>query len=171
MRKPVRHAASGELVGVERRAGGDAGGGEALREPRCAFHHKLKSRREKPGAALEAMPESTRVERNAKHHRRYKLEKRAYVDEIKLRIGACEGCARPVTKATCTGFEFAHVDETQKEYNVARLKSNGLSLASTIPLIDTEVARCRLLCSCCHKLETDAQRLEEPFAFRRNLGS
>ena len=76
--------------------------------------------------------------------------------------GACEECARPVTKASCVGFEFAHVDETQKEYNVARLVTNAQSLATAIPLIDAEVSRCRLLCSCCHKLETDARRLEDP---------
>ena len=84
------------------------------------------------------------------------------MDEIKLRIGACEECARPVTKATCAGFEFAHVDETQKEHEVSRLVSNRYCPATSIPIIDKEVSRCRLLCSCCHKLETDVQRYEAP---------
>ena len=130
--------------------------------PRCVFHHQLKSRREKQGAALEGMPESTQSQRVAKHSRRYRLEKGAYVDEIKLRIGACDECARPVTKATCAGFEFAHVHETRKEHEVSRLVGNTKSPATAAPLIDVEVSRCRLLCSCCHKLETDARRLEDP---------
>ena len=96
-----------------------------------------------------------------------KREKLDYVDGIKLAIGGCADCTmevvphgavwRPGQSGWTHVFCFAHRSELDKEHTVAYLVANGPKLATVKPKLDKEIARCRLLCACCNKVETNAR--------------
>jgi len=54
-------------------------------------------------------------------------------------------------------FQWAHRSELDKEKSVSYIVARRKSFKTAKPLLDTEMARCRLLCQCCGKTETDAR--------------
>ena len=90
-------------------------------------------------------------ERIARHHRKYRDEKMAYVDARKMRIGACEECGRAPREGATHCFEFAHRDAATKEDSVARLCNSRVSFESSLARLDSEMDRCRLLCGACKR--------------------
>ena len=139
------------------------GGVEAMRaeavkcDPRCANCHRVQpthSAYTRKYAMLEEMPETTTLERIQKRSRRYKDEKLAYVRARKIEIGGCAECGMRVTQEASHVFEFAHHDAAHKRNSVSRFCTDRKSLSGATPLIDAEIAKCRLLCACCHSRET-----------------
>ena len=94
--------------------------------------------------------------------------KQAYVNGKKLAIGKCEDCEfrvvpwgddfKPGVSGYPHAFQWAHRSELDKETNVAKIVAFGVSLAKAKPKLDAEMARCRLLCMCCGKRETDERK-------------
>ena len=113
-----------------------------------------------------------------KHWLRVKEEKQAYVNAIKLRIGKCAICTlevvpvgavwRPGQSGYPNVFEFAHLSELHKGDHEGKYGSVAKSvhcrnvLASVKANIDREThpSRSRLLCACCHRVETIARNQE-----------
>lgn len=99
-----------------------------------------------------------------KHRLQTIEEKRAYVDGIKLNVGGCANCSLTVIADAAQWvpgdnglphcFEFAHKSELQKNEYICGLTVNEIKLSTVKPLIDAGVAKCRLLCACCHRVET-----------------
>lgn len=142
------------------------GGVEAMVEeakkcvPRCGYCHALQPTHDKfrrKYATWHEMPTATLKERIARHHRKYRDEKMAYVDARKMRIGACEECGRAPREGATHCFEFAHRDAATKEDSVARLCNSRVSFESSLARLDREMDRCRLLCGACHTNETRAR--------------
>lgn len=71
---------------------------------------------------------------------------------IKRQIGACqaEGCERKCVEGSECGFHWAHIFAGDKCATVSGMRSGKAR--------DEEIAKCRLLCANCHKLETDHRR-------------
>jgi len=67
-----------------------------------------------------------------------------YINEIKLRLG-CENCGY---KEHAVALDFDHIDPTTKTSNVARFRH------SSMERLKNEVAKCRVLCSNCHRVKT-----------------
>lgn len=76
-----------------------------------------------------------------------------YKVRIKVRIGECRGCQRKVTAEAACCFDFDHIIPSEKAYNVSQMCSSKLS----IPSINEEIKKCRLLCVFCHVLQTHKQ--------------
>lgn len=104
---------------------------------------------------------------NKKYGLLVKREKQVYVEGIKLQIGGCAECTmqvvprdavwRPGQSGWPHVFCFAHRSELDKEHGVGKLVTRTIKLATLKPMIDKEIARCRLLCKNCNKVETDAR--------------
>lgn len=100
-------------------------------QPLCRFCHAVKTYHERT-------------------HRRWKKHQQVMHDE-KLRVGNCQTCQRKVTTYNIAGFDWAHIDRTQKEMKMSRL-GNGHKNFDTLWAI--ERPKCKLLCNMCHKDET-----------------
>lgn len=95
-------------------------------------------------------------------------EKQDYVNKKKLAIGQCAECCYTVVRHGSvwspgyTGyphaFAFAHRSELDKEAGVSTIVGSCHTFKKCKPLLDKEMARCRLLCMCCNKTETDARK-------------
>lgn len=102
-------------------------------------------------------------------------KKQDYVDNIKLnyvnqhgQVGQCEDCDLKVVPrgsewdprhtAYPHVFQFAHRSELDKKDGVAKLVNSRRSFKTAKPLINKEIERCRILCMCCAKTETDARK-------------
>ena len=106
-------------------------------------------------ATLEEMPTTTTAEKIAKRQRMYKDEKQTYVNDIKMRIGGCQECSKHIPgREHCFKFEFAHRDATDYKFKVAKIVHSCTTLKTAKPLLDEEIAKCRLLCHDCHREET-----------------
>ena len=153
------------------------GGAEALRahylgcsstvQCLCLFCHALEeSHSIHEGAGVEDLADGS----VAKCTRKYRLAKRKYVNEEKLRRGKCEhpncchphtGRARIVTSETCHGFHFAHKDDTDKLFTIADVVNNNQSPAIAIPKLDKEMPKCNVYCANCHHKYDTLPRLKE----------
>lgn len=103
------------------------------------------------------MPDNTPKQKQAKHHRRYRDEKYAYVNAKKHEIGQCEECGFDDFKGFEHVMEFAHKNASIKRDSndsVSRVCSNRISFKTAKPKLDRLFIECRLLCSTCHTLET-----------------
>jgi hypothetical protein len=106
-------------------------------------------------ATLEEMPTTTTAEKQAKRVRGYRDEKQTYVNDIKMRIGGCQECSKRISgREHCFKFEFAHRDATDYKGKVANIVNSRTTLKTAKPLLDKEIAKCRLLCHDCHREET-----------------
>ena len=85
---------------------------------------------------------------------------RGYINNVKLKIGHCALCDRQVEEDTVSCFEFDHIDPSQKMYVVSQMGNRKPDL------IDTEIAKCRLLCCICHRLHSIAQQRERGLRIR-----
>ena len=108
---------------------------------------------------------TNRKEYEAKRKRRHKDEKLAFVNEKKMAIGRCEcddpTCDRRVAWINCCAFDFAHRPgpdgDGAKVANISDFVLDSKCPGTAIPLIKTEISKCRLMHCHCHKIqETDA---------------
>jgi hypothetical protein len=81
--------------------------------------------------------------------RTYRDNARRYVHDIKVRSNGCVEC-RWFDVDNLQVLHFDHIDENDKEHNIARLVSTGRS----IELIQSEINKTRLLCGNCHRKRT-----------------
>jgi len=103
-----------------------------------------------------------------RRHLVVKHEKMAYVNAKKLAIGKCENCEyrvvpwgsgwRPGQTGYPHAFQWAHRSEIDKGKSVSILVTSHLTFEKAKPKLDKEMARCRLLCMCCGKTETDTRK-------------
>jgi len=92
------------------------------------------------------------LEVNHTKNRNYKVERNyEFVANEKLKIGKCQDCDRKVLTENIQAFHFDHLGD--KFNNVSALCKQGYSIKT----IDTEIKKCQLLCSNCHKLKTIKQ--------------
>ena len=77
-----------------------------------------------------------------------------YIVNKKLEIGKCQLCNIQVTSFNVYCFDFDHLDQSTKLFNVSQL------WASTITKIQIEIDKCRLLCCKCHRLHSIKQEKE-----------
>jgi len=75
-----------------------------------------------------------------------------YVDNIKIIIGGCELCGW-FDETLLEALHFDHLDRTTKKNDVSYLVVARYSKE----IIDTEIAKCRLLCAHCHLIHTKEQ--------------
>jgi len=134
--------------------------------PRCRPCHDVQpthTKHQRKYATPEEMPTDTYRERERKRFRIYRDLKYAHVLQKKAAIGACEACARSFDASASHLFHFAHIDASTKRYHVSDLCRDRYCPETRLPVIDAEIAKCRLLCVGCHKAETRA-RAERRFA-------
>lgn len=126
---------------------------------RCIFCHKLKTQQrinERQGVRSSMRPSV--------------VKKVEFVRCKKIEIGKCECCAFPVNPENLGYYEFDHIDPTQKRdlvSNIARRDTPKFS----IEYLKEEMARCRLLCSFCHRVrnqEQGVQRMAEKREAKRS---
>ncbi len=112
----------------------------------CILCHKIKTNATTTHALRESDP--------------YHKTKYMYVQELKRKIGKCEVCSLLVNGNNLFYFEFDHIDQTVKIDNVSAIMASRAKLDS-IELINEEVAKCRLLCSYCHRIHSINQNREK----------
>lgn len=118
---------------------------------RCC-HHLQDSHTHACATALEQRVKGTVQFR----HRIYINEKQDYVNQLKRDVGQCYYCG---TEYNCVegvehAFQWMHgEDGLTKRYSIADLVKSRRPLKTTKPLIDAEVAKCRLGCASCHWCE------------------
>ena len=112
--------------------------------PICAFCHRLVSQQER-----------------GKTKKKTIEKKMAYVNAIKLTIGACELCKRKLKKEEeCCAFDFDHIDTKLKQDGISEMVAK-YTLKRFFQCIDLELAKCRLICCMCHADHTRKQRREK----------
>ena len=77
-------------------------------------------------------------------------ERRRYGQLKKIEIGKCEICELVCDEHTHVAFCFDHLDRKTKVANISKMVWSSF----TIQQIDDEIAKCRLLCHCCHAFVT-----------------
>jgi len=116
-------------------------------QPLCVMCHRRKSRQEQQAEPSQG--------KQAVRARRIKAERSAHVNSVKRNIGQCEGCGLPVTDGEEYLFDFDHIDPETKTASLANL----IRAQKHPPVLDQEIAKCRLLCAYCHRVRT-AQQLK-----------
>ena len=77
-------------------------------------------------------------------------ERRRYSQLKKIEFGQCEICELVCDEHTHVAFAWDHLDRKTKTANISRMVWRKY----TIQQIDHEIAKCRLLCHCCHAFVT-----------------
>lgn len=111
-------------------------------EARCTFCHRIVTQeRNRQNSTRRARPSVDR--------------RRSVINSIKLKIGSCNVCKRSVTENTCCGFDFDHMDESNKTICI----SSSVYLAEDAfkKVIENEIPKCQLLCANCHHIRTSYQ--------------
>jgi Pyruvate/2-oxoacid:ferredoxin oxidoreductase delta subunit len=72
-------------------------------------------------------------------------ERRQLIDEIKL----SKGCSICGYKEHPVALDFDHLDPAQKKFTIGTRYTH-----STIDALMQEIAKCRILCANCHRIET-----------------
>ena len=90
-----------------------------------------------------------------------RLKKRAYVNKIKLKIGECELCKRKIKgEKECCAFDFDHIDKELYRDAIGTMV-HRYPLKRFFECVDSEIAKCRLICCICHYFHTRDQEREE----------
>ncbi|QPB44294.1 hypothetical protein [Medusavirus stheno T3] len=88
---------------------------------------------------------------------KYAKRNREHVCARKMSIGECSICHRQPSSADIESgmstFEFDHIDRATKTTNISVMVNTRTSLDR----IDSEIAKCRLLCVSCHRRHTREQ--------------
>lgn len=112
--------------------------------PLCRFCHRFVSQQER-----------------GIQKQRSQVKKKQYVNTKKLMIGTCALCDRKlVDEQYCCCFDFDHI-ETELKRNCIGKMVNQYSLKTFFQCIDSELAKCRLLCANCHMNHTNEQRKQK----------
>jgi len=77
-------------------------------------------------------------------------ERRRYVQLKKIAVGQCKICHLVCDENTHVAFAWDHLDRKDKVLNLSRMVNRKY----TIQQINDEIAKCRLLCHCCHAFVT-----------------
>ena len=88
----------------------------------------------------------------------YRARKEFIIQE-KLRHGRCAECDLPCDWYTHPGFDWDHLDQTTKKFNLGDVRGQSFEA------IKEELNKCRLLCKVCHSIITFQDRAWE---FRKN---
>ena len=91
--------------------------------------------------------------------RKYRRDKQNYVDAYKRTFFCCQNpdCEEdgPTDGKMRKGFEVCfdldHIERAEKVDEIGDLVHNNTTLKTTKPLLDAELAKCRLLCLNCHR--------------------
>jgi hypothetical protein len=147
------------------------GGVEGMRleaekcEPLCRMCHALdpssyssNERRADPDKFKRKDYDTDKQFNDAKFKATYRMEKRDYVNGLKRAVGRCErpDCPRDghsggeckVGYEQC--YDWDHIEEEDKGRGIAKIVTDCRCFATAKPEIDTERAKCRLLCRNCH---------------------
>ena len=111
-------------------------------EPRCCFHHKIKS-------------EQSRILKDEvvnENKRRYSQANKLYNIQLKRERGECFKCKLKFTVHDQAGFEWCHRNRSEKDKTISEYFSLSPSTAQV--KIKSETMLCELQCACCHKLDT-----------------
>ena len=95
----------------------------------------------------------------ARTGREHRAKRFGWLDEIKA--DPCMDCGRAFPPEC---MDFDHRDPSVKLFNVSGAAVSGRSLES----VRAEVAKCDLVCACCHRIRTARQ---QGFKSRRYLGT
>lgn len=121
--------------------------------PLCTFCHRLVSKQD-----------------YGKGKKKCRRKKGTYVNKIKLNIGACELCKRKVTENQCCAFDFDHVDTSTKITSISQMVAD-YPLKKFFNCVDSELAKCRLLCAICHRNHTNTQKKQKRLELKNLLES
>jgi len=91
--------------------------------------------------------------------RKYRRANQAYVDAYKRKFFCCQNpdCEEDgpnegkMRKGFEVCFDFDHIERVEKWKAIGEIVHNGKTLKTNKPLLDAELAKCRLLCVNCHK--------------------
>lgn len=111
-------------------------------EARCRFCHRI-------------VTQKRNRENSTARPRPYVDKRRFLINSIKLKIGSCNVCKRPVSENTCCGFDFDHIDQSKKKMSISR--SVYLAEDAFKKVIESEIPKTRLLCANCHHIRTSYQ--------------
>jgi hypothetical protein len=78
---------------------------------------------------------------------------RDYIDARKVEIGECFDCGLPCEQWSVIMFAFDHLIPAEKSFALSKAVSS-----TPLTLIDNEIAKCQLVCHCCHAIRTVTER-------------
>ncbi len=117
----------------------------------CRFHHRIHSQNqinEKKKKRVYSENIWTVQKGNLIKKNKEKLHK------LKLDIGKCETCQRPVSESETSGFDFDHIDRVTKHCGISDMVCRGYEWENTVL---PEIEKCRLICAICHMMHTQEQ--------------
>ena len=121
----------------------------------CSFHHHIHSQNQRTEKKKNKSDYSNRIA--TVQLRKRNRENYDKLNELKLDIGKCEICKRIVLERETSGFDFDHIDQTEKHHAISKMVSFGYSWENTIL---PEIDKCRLLCANCHRIHTQEQNMQ-----------
>ena len=77
---------------------------------------------------------------------------RGHVNRIKIEIGECVDCGLICDELTVVAFAFDHLDPTIKTAAISKMVNRPKKY--TVAVIEAEIAKCELVCHCCHAFRT-----------------
>ena len=77
---------------------------------------------------------------------------RGHVNRIKIKIGECVDCGLICDELTVVAFAFDHLDPTIKTAAISKMVNRPKKY--TVAVIEAEIAKCELVCHCCHAFRT-----------------
>jgi hypothetical protein len=77
---------------------------------------------------------------------------REHVNRIKIEIGECADCGLVCDELTVLAFAFDHLDPNIKTEAISKMVHRPKKY--TIAVIEAEIAKCELVCHCCHAFRT-----------------
>jgi hypothetical protein len=122
----------------------------------CRFHHRIKSQKQRYEYGQRnrlAEDAGTKKQQTRRRSERKRHEnRRQYVINIKIALGCCANvsCDKRVTRENVFGFDFDHINRSEKYKCIGVLVGKGAS----IEVIDAEISKCNLLCANCHHMKT-----------------
>ena len=102
-------------------------------------------------------------------HKPKRVAMQLHVIARKLEIGHCHDCSIKVTPHNFVVFQFDNIDRTTKVEKISKMVAGKY----TINDIDTEIAKCQMVCANCHAMRTyyrrDHDQLSQPKAQQPRL--
>ena len=119
---------------------------------------RLNAMREYANARYERMKANGQIRLKGRPRSAYGARNKAgfiqdYIDAQKVAIGECFDCGLPCEDWSVIMFAFDHLDPSQKSFALSKAKTS-----TPIDVIDAEIAKCQMVCHCCHAIRTVAER-------------